>query len=239
MTQNELYQRQQQLQLDVPRSVTIAGVGGVGSWVAIFSAMSGVPELFLFDPDVMEEHNRNRLPFCEGSINRPKVDVVREYINAIRPDAIVVGSQQKLEGELIDVQLRLSNWVIDCTDSPKSQIVLYNKCLEFSKAFIRAGYDGTHITVTSVVSGWIKDEEQETYEVNPSWVVPSAIVAGIAVAKMLKYSNQETSLDISEIGIPQIQRASRRTARCNQDGGIRLSSSTMPDFDMATPRRRR
>lgn len=214
----ELYERQEAMNLNIPNSITIAGVGGIGSWVAILSAMSGVSNLFLFDPDTMEESNRNRLPFCQSSLNRPKVEVVADYIRGIRPEATVVCAPEKLEGILLDVQLTVSNFIMECTDSPKAQINIYNKCKEKNIPFIRAGYDGTRIMDTSVVSGWIKqDVEEETYTVQPSWVVPAVIAAALAVGKMMKYPNQEVGLDISEIGIAVLRRGRRLTARCTQE----------------------
>jgi len=231
----DLYDRQQQIGLTLPNSVTIAGIGGIGSWVAILSAMSGVKSLYLFDPDVMEESNRNRLPFCQGSLNRPKVEVVTEYINAIRPDAIVVAIPEKLDGIFLDIQLRVTSYIIDCTDSPRAQFAIYNACKDTAVTYIRAGYDGTNITVTSNVSGWIRtDVEEENYTVQPSWVVPAVIVAALAVGKMEKYYNQEVGLDISEIGIPVLQRQRRLTARCRQGTG-RQPIDSVPQ----PPRRRR
>jgi len=211
----DIYTRQQTMNLEIPDNVTVAGVGGVGTWVAIYSAMSGVPNLFLFDPDLLEESNLNRLPFCAGGLNRPKVEVVADFIKAIRPEATIAPIQEKLSGLLLDIQLQLSSYIVDCTDSPKSQIEMYNSCQKSGRGYIRAGYDGTHITVTSTVSGWIrKDVEEEHYQINPSWVVPSSIVAAMAVAKLVKYPTQEVSLDISEIGIPALRRTRTRTDRC-------------------------
>lgn len=224
----DLYDRQREIGLNLPRSVTVAGVGGIGSWVAILAAMSGVGNIYLFDDDVMEEHNRNRLPFCQGSLNRPKVEVVREYIMALRPDAIVVAVPEKLDGVLLNIQLSVSNYIIDCTDSPRAQFNIYNECKKNGVHYIRAGYDGTRITVTSAVSGWIRtDVEEENYAVNPSWVVPAVTVAALAVGKMEKYTDQEVSLDISEIGIPVRERTRRVTARCRQGaGGTRTATPT-------------
>jgi molybdopterin/thiamine biosynthesis adenylyltransferase len=217
MPTGDLYTRQERLQLTVPSEVTIVGLGGIGSWVAIDCAMSGVESLYLFDPDVLEESNRNRLPFCQSSINRPKVEVVSDYIRAIRPDTTVVAIQDRLAGLLLDIQLGISRHFIDCTDSPKTQMELYKRCKTSGVRYIRAGYDGTRIMVTGVVSGWIKASEEEHYQVNPSWVVPAQIVAALAVGRLMKYENQEVSLDISEIGIPILQRQARRTtARCRQ-----------------------
>jgi len=214
----DIYDRQRPMDLYTPNSVTVVGCGGIGSWVAILAAMSGVKTLFLYDPDTLEETNRNRLPFCQGSVGRPKVQVVADYIAGIRTDATVVPVQEKLDGIFVEIQLSITEFLIDCTDSPRSQIYLYNKCKERGGLphFIRAGYDGTNITVTSNVSGWIRDTEQETYTVQPSWVVPAVTVAALAVGKMMKYNTQEVGLDLSEIGIPVLQRQSRRTARCAQ-----------------------
>ena len=220
MPEGELYDRQRELRLSIPSAVTIAGLGGIGSWVAIDSAMSGVENLYLFDPDTLEESNRNRLPFCQGSINRLKVEVVRDYILAIRPEAIVVAVAQKLEGVLLDIQISVSDIIVDCTDSPKSQFAIYNRCKEKGKRYIRAGYDGTSIMVTGAVSGWIKtDVEEENYAINPSWVVPAQVVAALTVGRMMKYPDQEIGLDISEIGNPVVQRQRRLTARCAQPLG--------------------
>ena len=212
-----LYDRQQEIGLQIPNSITVAGLGGIGSWVAILSAMSGVPNLYLFDNDILEEHNRNRLPFCQGSLNQPKVEVVRNYILAIRPEAIVVAIPEKLEGILLQIQLSVSDIIVDCTDSPRAQFTIYNACKKQGTRFIRAGYDGTHITVTSNVSGWIKtDVEEEDYTVRPSWVVPAVSVAALAVGKMVKYPNQEISLDIADIGIPVLMKKKRLTANCTR-----------------------
>ena len=215
--ENGLYSRQQELLLSIPSNIAVVGCGGVGSWVAIFAAMSGVPNILLYDPDIMEESNRNRLPFCQGSLNRPKVDVVADYIRGIRPEVTVIPMRSKLDKTAAKIQIAAKYWLLDCTDSPRTQTMLYKLCLVYGAPYIRAGYDGTHITVTSTVSGWIKqDVEEETYQINPSWVVPSAIVAALAVGKMLKYHSQEICLDISEIGIPVLQRQKRVTARCFQ-----------------------
>lgn len=214
----DTYIRQRELDLYTPDAITIAGIGGIGSWVAILSAMSGIQNLYLFDPDHLEESNRNRLPFCQGSLNRPKVEVVKEYIQTIRPEALVVAIPEKLEGLLLDIQISVSDIIIDCTDSPRSQIGIYNTCKRHGCSYIRAGYDGTRLMVTSTVSGWIKVEQHETYEITPSWVVPAVIAGALVVGKMGKFHDQEVSLDMSEIGIPVRERQRKLTARCRDRG---------------------
>lgn len=214
-----LYDRQSTLQLRVPKNMTIVGVGGIGSWVAIDAAMSGVQNLYLFDPDNLEEHNRNRLPFCQSSINRPKVDVVTDFIRAIRPEAVVVPIKERLEGLLLQIQLSVSEWIVDCTDSPKSQFTIYNACKQNNVQYLRVGYDGTSMTVTGHVSGWIKNtEDVEHYAINPSWVVPAQVVAALAVGRIMKYTGQEVACDVGDIGIAVLQKTEQLTPRCRQSG---------------------
>lgn len=230
MATNELYSRQETLQLTTPQAIIVVGCGGIGGWVAIFAAMSGVQRIYLFDADVLEESNRNRLPFCQGALNQPKVEVVANFIRGIRSGCVVLPMQVRLTTEILNpLMANDAPVVIDCTDSPKTQIELYNNCKSRRYRYIRAGYDGTRIMVTSNVSGWIKKESvEETYQINPSWVVPSVTVAAIAVAKLMLFENQEVGLDISEIGVPALERMKRMTARCTQ-------SKSTPEV----PRRRR
>lgn len=211
-----LYTRQIQLKLNTPGSIVVVGCGGIGSWVAIFAGMSGIKNIFLYDPDLMEESNRNRLPFCQSSIGRPKVEVVSEFIRGIRSDVVAIPIRDKVTAGIMKAQFSCTQpVVVDCTDSPKTQVMLYNLCLKRNVPFIRAGYDGTHITVTSIVSGWIdKASDEEQYEVQPSWVVPSVVCAALAVGKMMRFFNQEVSTDIGEIGIDVLKKQKRASARC-------------------------
>ena len=52
---SSLYDRQSKLKLNQNQSITVVGCGGIGYWVAKFSAMSGIDPIYLFDPDTFEE----------------------------------------------------------------------------------------------------------------------------------------------------------------------------------------
>lgn len=219
MIDEALYNRQLQLNLIYPECVVVVGCGGIGSWVAIFAAMSGVKKMYLFDEDTLEMSNFNRLPFCMGALNAPKVEVVAGFIRSLRPDATIIPIKGLYTKETVTAQIGEGRYftVIDCTDSPKTQVELYNICKTQNVAYIRAGYDGTRIMVTSHVSGWIKaDQDRTAYDTAPSWVVPAATVAALAVYKLMLSPNQEVGLDLLEIGNTVAQRTKRTTARCRQ-----------------------
>lgn len=215
----ETYSRQQTLQLNIPSSVAVVGVGGIGFWAAMDLAMSGVEQLFLFDPDVLEESNRNRLPVCQSSLGLPKVEVCKDQIISIRPDCLVTAIQEKFEGIFMDIMMGTCSFILDCTDSPASQIAIYKASQGKTAKYVRAGYDGTSMTVTGHVSGWIKvGAEREAYAIAPSWVVPAQIVAALAVGKILKWQEQEVACDVSDIGITVLQKMDKLTPRCSQGG---------------------
>lgn len=71
-------------------SVAVFGVGGVGSFVAEALARSGVGRLVLVDRDTVALSNLNRqLIATHSTIGRYKVDVMKERILDINPEAVV------------------------------------------------------------------------------------------------------------------------------------------------------
>lgn len=70
--------------------VAVFGVGGVGSYVAEALARSGVGRLDLIDRDTVSLTNINRQIFAlHSTLGKYKVDVARERILDINPEAIV------------------------------------------------------------------------------------------------------------------------------------------------------
>ncbi|GED23027.1 tRNA cyclic N6-threonylcarbamoyladenosine(37) synthase TcdA [Halomonas halmophila] len=66
--------------------VVVAGVGGVGSWAVEALARSGIGRLTLIDLDDVCVSNVNRqLHALDGTIGRPKVEVLAERCRAIQP----------------------------------------------------------------------------------------------------------------------------------------------------------
>ena len=63
--------------------MTIVGLGGIGYWVAKFLAMAGVEKLYVFDFDVIEEHNLNRLDLPSRFVGKNKADVVKIVVSIV------------------------------------------------------------------------------------------------------------------------------------------------------------
>jgi len=174
MTDNDIYQRQEELDLEPPHTVTVIGVGGVGSWVALDLALAGVQKIYLVDHDHIETHNLNRTPFKEEQIEKVKVTALTELISERRIDSEPVPITERIEqlaGTFRD-EIK-SNPIIDCRDSADplgdgldEQVVL------------TAGYDGFEFTLhTNPDYDQIWGDEDTEYETVPSFIAPPQFLA--------------------------------------------------------------
>jgi len=72
-------------------TVGVAGLGGLGSHVAVALARAGVGTLVLVDFDVVEPTNINRQHFYLDQLGQPKVEALRATIGRVTPFTRVVG----------------------------------------------------------------------------------------------------------------------------------------------------
>lgn len=180
----DLYNRQEKLNLKTPNKVAVVGCGGIGYWVAKFLAMSGCEWIELFDPDVLEEHNLNRLDIPFRFIGKNKADVTKEAILSIREEATVYSYPFKFN----DLSSGFE-WVIDCTDNSDSQMENQAIAKRMGSKYFKAGYDGEGFGIHNTIAEW--GESTDGYTIVPSWVVPAVVVAALAVAKVMKYPDKE------------------------------------------------
>lgn len=181
---SDLYKRQETLKLNLPKKVAVVGCGGIGYWVAKFLAMSGVETLHLYDPDILEEHNLNRLDIPYRFLGKNKADITKAAILSLRDEATVYAYPFKFS----DLESGY-DWIVDCTDNAKSQIDNQEIARKMGARYFKAGYDGTNFGIHNTVAEW--GESTDGYTIVPSWVVPAVTVAALAVAKVLKYHDAE------------------------------------------------
>jgi len=172
----------------------VIGVGGIGTWVAIFFAMAGVEELILVDPDVVEIHNLNRLPFTLDAVGKPKVEVVKEFIKKIRPNCLVFTYQKRFEEVEQTLLIHDPSVVISTVDDLKTMNEVRKWCEKHKLLLIEANYDyrgDQNDWAFSIVksspsninklSRWDFEVGEGGYRVIPSYVVPAVLVASLVV----------------------------------------------------------
>lgn len=112
--------------------VAIFGIGGVGSFVVEGLARSGVGKFILVDDDLVCLTNLNRqLLATHKTIGKPKVDVMKERILDINPEAEVVTHRlfylPETAGTLLDGEI---NYIVDAIDTVTAKIDLVLKAKE-------------------------------------------------------------------------------------------------------------
>ena len=137
------------------KRVIIFGVGGVGSWCAESLIRSGIRQLTIVDSDVVCESNINRqLMATTKTIGQAKVDVLRERLLSINPNAEITALQQVFNEETAE-SFHIGNYdyVIDAIDSLKDKaLLILMACKEnvgfFSSMGAALKMDSTRIRVT-------------------------------------------------------------------------------------------
>ena len=106
--------------------IAIFGVGGVGGYVAESLARSGVGHFTLVDNDVVSLSNFNRqIIATHDTIGKLKVDVMKERILSINPEAIVdTYNLFFLEENADEFEFYNFDYVVDCVDTVKAKIAL-------------------------------------------------------------------------------------------------------------------
>lgn len=80
-------------------SVAIAGLGGLGSQIAVMLARAGVGKLFLVDFDKVELTNLNRQAYGMDDLGRPKTEALAEILEHINPYVELAVRNEKVTEE--------------------------------------------------------------------------------------------------------------------------------------------
>ncbi len=106
--------------------VAVFGVGGVGSYVVEALARAGVGQLMIVDNDVVATSNINRqLVALSSTIGKSKVQVAKDRILDINPNAIVDARQVFFDKDTIDsFDLNGYDYIVDAIDSVSSKVLL-------------------------------------------------------------------------------------------------------------------
>ena len=106
--------------------VILFGVGGVGSWCAEALVRTGVGHLTMVDPDIVAYSNINRqCPASTSTVGRHKVEVMRERLLDINPQADIVAMAERFTADDAErFALDSYDYVIDAIDSMADKAAL-------------------------------------------------------------------------------------------------------------------
>jgi sulfur carrier protein ThiS adenylyltransferase len=106
--------------------VGIAGLGGLGSAIAIALARIGVGKLILVDFDVVEPSNLNRQQYFIHQIGMSKVDALKKNIAIINPYVKIQTYQEKLDRNNAERIFHEAEVVVEAFDRAEEKAMLIN-----------------------------------------------------------------------------------------------------------------
>lgn len=105
--------------------IAIFGIGGVGSFVVEGLSRAGVENFILVDNDTVSLTNLNRqLIATHKTLNMPKVEVAKQRILEINPNAKVEIYQELFIPETQGILDESIDYIIDCIDTVTAKIEL-------------------------------------------------------------------------------------------------------------------
>jgi sulfur carrier protein ThiS adenylyltransferase len=167
-------------------TVGIAGLGGLGSTVAIALARIGIGKLVLVDFDVVEPSNLNRQQYYVRHIGRYKVDAIREIIEEINPYVVVDTHLAKVDENNVSILFRDVDILVEAFDTTSAKRMLiekFHKCYPIRpivSASGLAGYYSSNLIKVRRVTPYlyIVGDEEHSAEVGIGLMSPRVGIAG-------------------------------------------------------------
>jgi len=111
--------------------VAVVGLGGVGSYSVEALARSGVGSLVIADCDVISPSNINRqLPALNSTVDKDKVQIVKERILDINPDAQVYIISERISDNTPKELFSGCDYIIDAIDDVNAKVFLVKAAKE-------------------------------------------------------------------------------------------------------------
>jgi len=198
----EIENRQENLVPDFSGiSALVAGLGGIGNWIAVDLALIGTGTLILFDPDKVEPSNLNRTLFRLSDIGKYKTKAVKELIMERRKDMIVITGEEYFTVEHLKKKITGVDYIFDCTDSTKLMNSIAGALKRNEKfilpPYVKLGYDGFEGTlcINDFESGrWGQDSGYVTV---PSFFGTPQILSAAGIIELMLNKNPSKIVNLN------------------------------------------
>ncbi|MFH1369667.1 MAG: sulfur carrier protein ThiS adenylyltransferase ThiF [Planctomycetota bacterium] len=157
--------------------VGIAGLGGLGSNVAIALARAGVGRLIIADFDNIEQSNLNRQQYFIDQIGKPQIDCTIENLRRINPRVEIEGHKVTLIPENIPLIFGSADCIAECFDTADAKQMIVETVL--------TKMSGVRIVSVGGLAGYGKSNEIQTRRISPRLVLIGDGQSGIDNCKIL------------------------------------------------------
>lgn len=120
------------------QTILVIGIGGVGGYLVDSLVRSGISNIIIVDPDLIDETNLNRqILALYSTIGRKKVDVMKERIRDINPNVVVTCYDcffnEETKDKILDQKI---DYIVDCCDLLESKKLIIREALKRKISFI-------------------------------------------------------------------------------------------------------
>ncbi|BDU51555.1 sulfur carrier protein ThiS adenylyltransferase ThiF [Haliovirga abyssi] len=118
--------------------IGIAGVGGIGSNVAVNLVRSGITKLKIVDFDKIDISNLNRQFYFENQIGKNKVEALKENLLKINNRLEIITINKKIVNENIEEIFNDCNIIVEGFDSKYYKAMLVEKFIDNKDLIVSA-----------------------------------------------------------------------------------------------------
>ena len=161
------------------KAVAIAGLGGLGSNIAVMLARSGVGNLLLIDYDRVEYSNLNRQYYLPCHVGRLKAEALTEQLLQINPALQLTVRVEKITAE--NAAELFAQWPLVCEalDDAAAKAMLINTLLKDKKKIIAGlGRANAIYTARKMARLYVCGDESSDMEQENMWAPRVQICAG-------------------------------------------------------------
>ncbi len=161
-------------------TVTILGVGGLGSHVAQSLLRAGVGNLRLVDCDVVEFTNLHRTAlYTPEDVGKPKAEAARYHLNVINPACTIDSRVLRVDETNVDDLISGADVVVDGFDRLPPRYILNRACVSSGTPWVHAGATAHQAQLFPIVPGQTACLACLWPEMPPQEMVPTCKEVGI------------------------------------------------------------
>ncbi|MFH1398819.1 MAG: HesA/MoeB/ThiF family protein [Candidatus Woesearchaeota archaeon] len=109
------------------KTVTIVGLGGLGSNTANLLVRAGISNLRIIDHDKVQPTNLHRQLYTQADLGKSKAAQLKKYLLKINKTLKITAYPQQLTDK--NLKLLNSDLVLDCTDNLQTRFLINDYCL--------------------------------------------------------------------------------------------------------------
>lgn len=212
-------------------TVTIIGIGAIGTKVLDILARAGIGKIRIIDRDIVEINNLQRQNlFDEEDLGKPKVAAAKEKIAKINSEIVI--EEKLIDLDYDNTSLLNSNLILDCTDNIYTRFLINEYARKNQIPWIYASVIGTkgmtlNITPKTPCFSCIFEEPTEPLDTCDTAGVINTIphlIAAIQATEAIKIlTNKEYSKDLIHYDLwnNEITKIKvKKSKKCNVCNGV-------------------